>query len=132
MYCARAKIRYSLSEKYQCYHQLPTHSLQPLAVLPNKNQTKKSQNQTFIRPYFHHKSDQKQTQNRCFWNKNQTFPILMIFVFIVDQIRSIFSKKVLSSNVSPLRSSFGASPPSLPSPQCPDHLCSFSNVSIQT
>ena len=43
------------------------------AVLPSRNQTKKSQNLTFIRPYFYQKSDQKRTQTRYFEIKIRLF-----------------------------------------------------------
>ena len=39
-----------------------------------ENQTKKSQNQTFIRPYFYKKSDQKRTQTRYFEVKIRLVP----------------------------------------------------------
>ena len=52
-----------------------------------ENQTKKSQNQTFLRPYFYQISDQKRTQTRYFRGQNQTcsknlIPILGKSTFI--------------------------------------------------
>ena len=57
-----------------------------------KNQTRKSQNQTFIRPYFHQKSDQKRTRNRRFGIKIRPFQFLRFFFILLFFYRHKLTK----------------------------------------
>ena len=71
------KFLTSVSKQFNLLQDLTTAQKKELIEMQccqAENQTKKFQNQTFIRPYFYQKSDQKRTQTRYFEVKIRLVP----------------------------------------------------------